>query len=509
MSIRPHRLNQPGSFTDDTELWGSMHSSSQQPSSRVRAISLTAAVMNIILAAFLATQATLLHHHGTQLISSFEPFLGLLALGVLADGLRERSHDEEVELSFTAMILLGAIPLTGPVPATILGPLIMLLSPLASNLVRRMRGAGALPNRTALTFFVNASMMALVTSAAALTYALFGGTHIGTGPWTPTLLFTKIGIPLIFADLIFIVLNSILVAALIALESRQRLRHFVTGAMTVFAVLCLGYGITAFVFVVLWAPVGLGPLALVLILAPLMMSRWSYLEYVEERDIHHRLLQALAGAGELRSGTLDRPYRLARVCTATGSAMGLSGRDQDILREAATLHDVGILSIPWNTLDTRPEDLTDEQLDHIAGHTRISADIITDIDFLEDCAEAVLHHHERYDGRGYPSRLAGDEIPFASRIIAAADIAESLGTTLKATAEDRENLITGLRNHAGSTLDPIVVDALIRELRSSRGPDLLADLTNHPAASHHRHTSPQHSHQFAHRKHHGTKEATS
>lgn len=469
-----------------------------------RLMALGAALVMLCAAAVISVSAERLWGWNAGIAESLTPFVGLLVLGAIGDGLRERSRVDQVELSFTAMILLGAIPLTGPVPATVLGPLIMLFSPIVSGVVRRVRGTAALPPRTFVTFAVNASMTALLTATGALTYCLADSARVAGGGWTPRHLFLEVGWPLLLADLSFILVNALLVSAFIALTARSSLRTFIGGALPVSILLYLGYGVTAFIFVVLWGPIGLGPLALVLVLAPLLMSRWAYLEYVEEREVHHRLLHALAGTGELRGGTLDRPYRLTRTCEALAAELGLSGRDHDILREAAALHDVGIVSVPWALLDKDPAELSEDELARIAAHTRVSHDVLSGIDFVEDSAEAVLHHHERYDGRGYPNRLAGGEIPRVSRVLAAADLAEAVGRDLPNTPVGRQELVNQLRRCSGTILDPVVVNAFVKVLQSSRRAQLFTDLLQREVSgscAHRAHARPQMADLIAGRRH--------
>ncbi|MDO5698823.1 MAG: HD domain-containing phosphohydrolase [Dermatophilus congolensis] len=437
----------------------------------------------MILAAALVTWLATLRLGGIRDIQAgLTVFIGLLVLGVVGDVLRKLSREDEVELSFTAVLLLGAIPLTGPVPAVLLGPLIMVISPVVSRIVHGTRGANPLPYRTPLVFAVNASMLALVTAAAAFVYGVSGGMRVSASEVGPDRLLLSVGVPLLLADLTITLLNAVLVGAYIAATSAHTLRSFVTGALPVSLLLYLGYGVTAFILVVLWGPVGVGPLALVLILAPLLMSRWSYLEYVEERETHGRLLGALAVAGELRRGNIDRSARIGNVCEAIEAELGLPTRDRQVLKRAGALHDVGIVSVPWDVLDAEPGSLDDADLDRVEAHPRVSYEVLRGIDFLEGSAEAVLHHHERFDGFGYPDGLKGAEIPIGSRVLAVVDVAEAVGRGVDRDCEGMDQVIEALREQSGTMLDPDVVEALVRALRSPRGERLFADLLdNEPA----------------------------
>lgn len=419
-------------------------------------------------------------------------FVGLLVLGVVGDVLRKLSREDEVELSFTAVILLGAIPLTGPIPAVLLGPLIMLISPVVSRVAYGARTTSPFPYRTPLVFAVNAAMSALVTAVGALVYGAAGGMRVGAATVQPTDLLLEVGLPLLLADLAITLLNAVLVGAMIASTSHT-LRSFVTGALPVSVLLYLGYGVTAFLLVVLWGPVGVGPLALVLILAPLLMSRWSYLEYVEERETHGRLLGALAVAGELRRGSIDRSARIGTVCEAIEAELGLPTRDRNVLKRAGALHDVGVVSVPWDVLDADPATLDDADLDRVEAHPRVSYEVLRGIDFLEGSAEAVLHHHERFDGFGYPDGLKGAEIPIGSRVLAVVDVAEAVGRGVERDCHGMDHVIHVLREQSGTMLDPEVVEALVRALRSPKGERLFGDLLDNdprPGRSRRSHALP-------------------
>ena len=109
----------------------------------------------------------------------------------------------------------------------------------------------------------------------------------------------------------------------------------------------------------------------------------------------------------------------------------------------------------------KPAALDEAEFALIAQHPVIGSDILRDVDFLGDGKLVVRHHHERWDGRGYPDRLAGEDIPLAARVFAVADALDALttdrpyrrGTRFSRAREE-------IRAHAGSQFDPAVVDAL-------------------------------------------------
>ncbi len=162
---------------------------------------------------------------------------------------------------------------------------------------------------------------------------------------------------------------------------------------------------------------------------------------------------ALAAAVEAKDPyTEGHLKRVANYATSLGKEIGLSYSEQRLLKKAATLHDVGKIGIRESVL-LKPGPLTDEEFDHIKSHCVIGERICSPLGdrFI---LEVIRHHHERYDGRGYPDGLAGSEIPLAARIMALVD-------TYDALTHDRpyrrgfphEGALNILRNEIGRQFD--------------------------------------------------------
>jgi diguanylate cyclase (GGDEF)-like protein/putative nucleotidyltransferase with HDIG domain len=178
-----------------------------------------------------------------------------------------------------------------------------------------------------------------------------------------------------------------------------------------------------------------------------------------------RVAMALARASCLREGVSDiHCLQVASLSEATARHLKL---DEDLVlrcRLGGWLHDVGKVAMPESVL-AKPGPLDESERLMIQAHPEIGAHIVGDSPGICDAAGAIRHHHERYDGSGYPAGLAGKDIPIEARIVAAAD-------AFSAMTSDRvyrrqitiENAIEELRHVAGSHLDPEVVDALIAAL---------------------------------------------
>jgi diguanylate cyclase (GGDEF)-like protein/putative nucleotidyltransferase with HDIG domain len=172
--------------------------------------------------------------------------------------------------------------------------------------------------------------------------------------------------------------------------------------------------------------------------------------------------EALAVASDLREGIPASHSRaVAEWSAAVAERIGL--RDDEILcvRLGGWLHDVGKIAVPDGIL-TKPGKLTDEEWKIIRTHPSVGADVLRNFPELSVACDAVRHHHERYDGTGYPDGLAGDRIPVEARIVGAVDAycamtSERPYQTPRTTTE----AVAELRRCAGTHFDPDVVEALV------------------------------------------------
>ena len=152
---------------------------------------------------------------------------------------------------------------------------------------------------------------------------------------------------------------------------------------------------------------------------------------------------------------------VAAYAEAIGRRMGLSAPVLASLRKAALLHDVGKIGVP-DAILTKSGPLTVDEYDTVKRHPEIAIEILGHLSFLEEQLPLILHHHERYDGRGYPSGLVGERIPIGARILAVAD---ALDTMFSARSykpaykidQVRAELIAG----SGRQFDPAVIQATL------------------------------------------------
>ena len=142
--------------------------------------------------------------------------------------------------------------------------------------------------------------------------------------------------------------------------------------------------------------------------------------------------------------------------------LGLSGRDIYSIRRGALLHDVGKVGVS-DTVLLKPGKLTPEEREHIEAHPVIGASITEQVKFDSEIIDMVRHHHERFDGNGYPDRLKGEEISRNARILAVADTLDAmLSDRPYRKGMDPERALSLIREASGTQFDPQMVDALMR-----------------------------------------------
>ncbi len=181
------------------------------------------------------------------------------------------------------------------------------------------------------------------------------------------------------------------------------------------------------------------------------------------------VLEDLATSLEARDPYLHgHSRRVARYAAMIAAKMDLPEETVRKVRTAAAVHDVGKLETPLAVLN-KPGHLTDEEFDVIKLHAPRGAEMVSDLGDTE-LTEMVAHHHERLDGTGYPSRLAGEAIPLGARIIAVADTFDALTSTRAYRPARRHKVALGiLRAEAGTQLDPEAVEAFDRCYAGSFG----------------------------------------
>jgi putative nucleotidyltransferase with HDIG domain/YgiT-type zinc finger domain-containing protein len=147
--------------------------------------------------------------------------------------------------------------------------------------------------------------------------------------------------------------------------------------------------------------------------------------------------------------------------------LGLNKDEQEEIKLAARLHDIGKIGIPDRILN-KPGKLNKEEYAEIKKHPGLGADILSNIDRLKKVSRIIRHHHEWYNGKGYPDGLVGEEIPLGSRIINVVDAYQAMRSDRPyRKAFPKEKAITELKRGAGTQFDPEIVRVFIRILNEN------------------------------------------
>jgi putative nucleotidyltransferase with HDIG domain len=152
--------------------------------------------------------------------------------------------------------------------------------------------------------------------------------------------------------------------------------------------------------------------------------------------------------------------------------LGLPAKQVELIRKAGLLHDIGKLGISEAIL-FKPGRLTPFEYNVVKGHVTLGAEILETSYSLHNLIPIVRYHHERYDGKGYPSGLSGSQIPFEARILAIADAVEAMASDRPyRRGRDLHEIIDELRKYSGTQFDPSGVRAFI-ELAKEQGESLI------------------------------------
>lgn len=201
-----------------------------------------------------------------------------------------------------------------------------------------------------------------------------------------------------------------------------------------------------------------GPLGLFLLLIPLLASHRSFQLYINMRENHLNTVEALVQALEAKDTyTSGHSARVGKLAVILAEGIKMSEDRIEFVKYAAVLHDVGKIGISDSILNKEGK-LLETEWDSIRSHPVIGQTIIENIKFMFDIGKVVRHHHERYDGYGYPDGIKGDEILLESRIIAVADTYDSITSDRSyRKGKTHDEAIEELKNISGSQLDPKLV----------------------------------------------------
>ncbi len=211
-------------------------------------------------------------------------------------------------------------------------------------------------------------------------------------------------------------------------------------------------------------PDGAGLWASLLFALPLYTTRLAHHRFVEMREMFTQTIGALAEAVDKRDPyTSKHSHRVKEIAVDIGREMRLGESDLEALEWGGLLHDVGKIGVPDSVL-LKADRLTKEERMIMNAHPVKGAEIIGPVTKLAREVPIIRHHHEWYNGSGYPDRLMGDEIPKLARVLHVADAFEAMTAQrpYRMTPLTTEQALGELRKFAGIQFDPVMVDAFVR-----------------------------------------------
>src|SRR5262245_25863566 len=318
------------------------------------------------------------------------------------------------------------------------------------------------------TLFSMASLV-LTVKAAGIAYTWLGGPPPGQS-------FTMLTIakPLVGAATTYFIGNTLLIATAISLSTQQPIgrawnENFLWSAPSYFvgAVAAAG-GAAVIERGGYWmASLAAAPPYLIYRTYKVYMSRIQDQQrhVAQVSDLHLATIEALALAIDAKDQTAQSHLRRVQMYAAgLAKAAGLTGQAIQGVKTAALLHDIGKLAVPEHIL-SKPGPLTQEEFQKIRIHPQVGAEIIAAVPFPYPVAPLIMSHHERWDGRGYPQGLRGEEIPIGARILTIVDYFDAITTERPYhKALNNDSAVSLLRHEAGRALDPNLVPLFIEIL---------------------------------------------
>jgi putative two-component system response regulator len=172
----------------------------------------------------------------------------------------------------------------------------------------------------------------------------------------------------------------------------------------------------------------------------------------------HSLIRALEAKDFYTRG---HSQRVTRFSVAVGRGLAWTTARLEVLQRAAILHDLGKIGVRESVLN-KPGKLTCEEFGEVARHPEVATQILSPIPFFQNVLPAILHHHERFDGRGYPGRIGGTDIPLESRIMSVADTYDAMTSTRAyRPALSEEEATAEIRRCSGTQFDPEIVSVFL------------------------------------------------
>lgn len=388
-------------------------------------------------------------------------FVTLLTLSTLAMMLYLRFTESGSTTSMDFVPELGAILLIGPTGAV----MVTLISELIS-------GFFLYREKSAMKKLFNVSQLVLAVGVAGLLFRWSGGVES-----LAIFRFQTSLAPFLVAVLAYFAVNTGTVAFIVSVSERRPFLEAwrkITGGLIVFDI-----AMSPLAFLVAFLYTQYGVLAVFLAMIPLIGLRYSYGINFELQQLNSDLLRLMVKTIEAQDPyTSGHSIRVSEAAKKIGRALGLNTRQLKVVETAALLHDIGKIDVVYGEILRQKGPLTPEQRELIRAHPDRGVDIIKSIRSIHpEVLSCVRHHHERWDGGGYPAGLSGDEIPLGSRIIMVCDTIDAMTTARPYRDALPVSVVREeLQKHRNTQFDSTIVDILVKTdiLETLDRPDVAA-----------------------------------
>jgi putative nucleotidyltransferase with HDIG domain len=401
-------------------------------------------------------------HYGPPLVVDRKDWIGLACcavFGVLAEAMAvdfRVGSGRQARSSLAFLPFLSALTLFAPVPAVtvILG--VSFVSQFGLRRAQLLKG------------LFNVAQGTLAGLAASFVFAALGG--FGGVDWRLPLTFAPLACTFFLTNML---LTSIAVAWLRGGSILDAFQQIVGngGANLRYDLLASSLALVAVVLYIDHGVVGV-----VLVITPLLLVRYSYLSMHQIIDQNKDLLRALVRAIETRDPyTSGHSVRVATLAVAIAHDLGLPKRQQNHVEIAALLHDIGKIDSVYADVLSKPYDLNDDERNLIQTHAARGAEILEAMSSVpREVVLSVRHHHERFDGKGYPDGIAGHAIPVAARIIMLCD---SIDAMLSDRPYRKALTLSAVKGEidrcSGSQFDAAIVEIVLAKNTLERAVDLI------------------------------------
>jgi len=399
-------------------------------------------------------------------LSPLPDWFGLISFALIilvTEGLSLDIYVKDISISTSAAPLIAGTLLFGPIAAIVL------------SLV--LAGTAMIKHRSQLNRFIFNSSNHFLSTFLGAYLILYLSTPFISLPGYMQIAFTILGGNVVF------ICSTLLLSGVMSLSTSQSLRDVWTERFRWLWPYYLAFGIVAYALVLGYSFAGvLGVLA---VLVPLLMLRFSHIQYInntrtmvsqlreqntelEENSnritaLNEEILLSMAKVIDMRdSYTMGHSNAVSEYATQIAEQLGLSVENVELIRTGALLHDIGKIGTPDSIL-FKPGPLTQEEFEFIKQHPARGAELVRTNNSMREMVPLIRHHHERFDGHGYPDGLQGHEIPLEARILCLADSVQAMESDRPyRQALRRHEIISEIKDNSGTQFDPLVVDAFLK-----------------------------------------------